>query len=433
MAFADDAHGEHDEHAAGEDDVIDLEQAEVIAYLIVRLPEVLPRDDRPAYARDRPAVHGEICDGGDQQQDKRPRHAEQTQKNSVLIQTQLPVLPREHRREQDGERYQNAVVQAVQQVFHRRAVPRADDEKHDGHPDAARQRPGDMRPRLRAAETAFAHSAREPLHGLRHGDGVEEIASHPRPERDVPAPPVVGERHGEIRLPEVLGQVDTEYLRRAPADVDAAGEVGVELQKADEKPERDRRAVIQRDKVGVFKQRPHRDGGAVGDHELFEEPPQHQLAPVLEACEVKRVRRAELRRKLAVHADRPLDDLREERHEQRIPRQIPLRPHRAVRHVDDVARGLERVERYAHRHDERPRRRGEAEQRRKTRRGEAVVFEYGPAARTRRRFRSSVRVNALRRPRSHTERFSAIAASDAASIRPISLAPAHVVSVVNAR
>ena len=90
----------------------------------------------------------------------------------------------------------------------------------------------------------------------------------------MPAPPVVGQRRGENGPQEVLGHIDAEDLRHTTGDIDAAGEVTVQLDAVGQNAYEDHRAavgaVLPDDGVDHHR-RP------VGNDHLFEIAPHGQL------------------------------------------------------------------------------------------------------------------------------------------------------------
>ena len=158
----------------------------------------------------------------------------------------------------------------------------------------------------------------------------------------MPPPPEVGDALREVGTLEVLVEPDAEHLRTPARDVHVAREVGVELDGVEDE---DRRPA---DEAGIVPDRaPHgidavRDD--VGDHHLLEEAPRHALDAEDRLLVVEGLRLEELRREASVVADRPLQDLREVRDEERVLEEVPLGGHDLALHVDAVAEALEHVE-----------------------------------------------------------------------------------------
>ena len=158
----------------------------------------------------------------------------------------------------------------------------------------------------------------------------------------MPPPPEVGDALREVGTLEVLVKPDAEHLRASARDVHVAREVGVELDGVEHE---DRRPA---DEAGVVPDRaPHgidavRDD--VRDHHLLEEAPRHALDAVDSLLVIEGLLPEELRREAPVVTDRPLQDLREVRDEERVLEEVPLGGHNLALHVDAVAETLEHVE-----------------------------------------------------------------------------------------
>ena len=114
--------------------------------------------------------------------------------------------------------------------------------------------------------------------GLGQGERVEEVVPHPGPQCDVPAPPEVGQGGGEQRAAEVLRQVDAEQPGHPAGDVNAAGEIPVQLNTVEENTHRENAAAV---RPGVVQHGVHQHSGPVRNHHLFEIPPKDQLDAVL--------------------------------------------------------------------------------------------------------------------------------------------------------
>ena len=118
-----------------------------------------------------------------------------------------------------------------------------------------------------------------------------DVVAEPGRQRDVPAPPEVGRAAREIRMVEVLGQLEPEPARRAARDVGVGGEVRVDLDREGEHagPEDVERRIRQReDLVGD-----HAD--VVGDDELLEEAPADQDEAAARLLGREAARRLDLR------------------------------------------------------------------------------------------------------------------------------------------
>ena len=153
-----------------------------------------------------------------------------------------------------------------------------------------------QRDRQGAAQMAAEASARslpDVAHAFGQGKRIEDIVFHPGAKRHMPAPPEFRDGPGEIRAPEILRHIDAHRLCAASGDIDAAD--------------------IERAASASCRQ---------------------------------------LRRQIVPSADRPLDDLREERHEQRHLERITLRLGLFPVHIDHIGHRLKGVKGNAQRQDQ---------------------------------------------------------------------------------
>ena len=183
-------------------------------------------------------------------------------------------------------------------------------------------------------------------HALAHRQGVEHVVPKPGAHGDVPPAPVLGDVLGEEGPLEVLGDLHSQHLGHADGDVDAAGEVGVELHGVEEHHR-------QHVEPGVLLRRggelPQGDGQPVGDDELFAQAPQGPHAAHGDWPGIPAVLGVQGLAQVVIAADGTLDQLGEEGDEEGEPAQTALRGVLAPVHVDEVAHGLEGVEGYAKR------------------------------------------------------------------------------------
>src|SRR5690606_18406869 len=177
-----------------------------------------------------------------------------------------------------------------------------------------------------------------------------EVVAEPRREADVPPPPELPDGLREVRAPEVLHEVVPHHLRRADGDVGVPREVAVDLEREEVRRDEDGPAVVDLwapvDLADV-------DREAVGDDELLEEPPRHQLEPVEDAAPVPRLALVELREEVLAPLDGPRHELREEAHVEREVAEVPLGLLPPPVDVDGVRHRLERVERDPYREQQR--------------------------------------------------------------------------------
>jgi len=60
--------------------------------------------------------------------------------------------------------------------------------------------------------------------------GDIDVGAEPSGERDMPAPPELGDRAGDIRIVKVFGEMEAEHLPHADGHVGVTGEVEVDLE-----------------------------------------------------------------------------------------------------------------------------------------------------------------------------------------------------------
>ncbi len=175
-----------------------------------------------------------------------------------------------------------------------------------------------------------------------------DVIAKPGGERDVPAPPEVRRRARHVRMIEVLGQLEPQPARRAARDVGVRRKIRVDLdgKSEDPGPQHFERRVVQRKHLV----RDHAD--VVGDHELLEETPDHQVEAAGRLRHREAPRLFDLRQQIRRALDRPGHQVREERDEDGDIEQAPARADLAPEHVDRVAHRLERVERDPHRQED---------------------------------------------------------------------------------
>lgn len=144
------------------------------------------------------------------------------------------------------------------------AVPDADDQVDD------EGRGGGRKDLAGCALQVFSGPFSEFAERFRQGKRVKYVITHPAAQRDVPAPPIVGQGCGEQRTAEILHHVDAEHARHAARDVDAAGKVAIQLDAVEENSSCDHSAAVG---AGFGNDIVHQNRGAVGDDELFEIAP----------------------------------------------------------------------------------------------------------------------------------------------------------------
>ena len=90
----------------------------------------------------------------------------------------------------------------------------------------------------------------------------------------MPAPPVFGDRFGEIRAVKIFRQTDAQHLAQAADDIHVAGKICINLRAVQKRTHQHRDAGIFRI---IGKHRLHIRRQRIGNDELFEKAPEHPL------------------------------------------------------------------------------------------------------------------------------------------------------------
>ncbi len=162
----------------------------------------------------------------------------------------------------------------------------------------------------------------------------------------MPPVPVFFDILRQVRPPEVLSHGDPHGLCDTDGDVDTPGEVCIQLECIEHHAHEYEPALIG---VWILNDGVHGSQYPVRDHGLLKIPPQDPIESVSNRSGIKIMPLIEGLREVAVSADGPLYQLREEGYEQCKPEQVLLRPARSAVYVYDVAHGLEGVEGDPHR------------------------------------------------------------------------------------
>ena len=149
----------------------------------------------------------------------------------------------------------------------------------------------------------------------------EQVIAQPGRQRDVPAPPELGDVGGQVRHVEILGQLVAEQVGRADRHVGVAGEVAVDLHRVGEHAHPDGRGAIQR-RVG--EDRVGEQGHVVGDGQLLEQAHQEELHAEVDAGPVPVLAAANLRQEVLGADDRPGHEVREEQDEEQEVAEVAL-------------------------------------------------------------------------------------------------------------
>ena len=167
----------------------------------------------------------------------------------------------------------------------------------------------------------------------------------------MPSSPEISQVYGEVRPSEVSCHVYSHAASNASGDVHAAAEVHVQLDRVSEHCQdyRPSGVLIVVD-VNLTNQRPD----SVGDDQLLEESPQHELSSVRQVLVSEVMSFIQLSRQLIVPRYRSLHDLREERSKESELRKALVRAYFPSVHVEQVSCRLEGVERYSQRNQHVP-------------------------------------------------------------------------------
>ena len=220
-------------------------------------------------------------------------------------------------------------------------MPQAHDKEHEDVRNAGGKRAADM----------LAAMGREPLspplYARQQRKRVEHVVAHPCAERDVPAAPEIAEGDREVRLAEVGSHLDAEQPSKAEHHVDTAREVRVlvnRIHQDSHDDNRSRHAGIDVVQDGIDGLQQHVRNGTFL-HEAITDLEQGAAR----VRGIKRMPLVKLMRQCVETVDGTLYELREERDEQQVLREVSLGVVLAVVRVDDVADRLERVKRDAER------------------------------------------------------------------------------------
>ena len=111
-----------------------------------------------------------------------------------------------------------------------------------------------------------------------------EVVLEPRGERDVPTAPKFGDIAREIREAKIAQQFKAEEFGGTECDVWIARKVAVNLKRKSNSRQNKRGAIV----VGVVRKNGVDElGNAIGNHYLFEKPPEDQAQPVKPLCIAK--------------------------------------------------------------------------------------------------------------------------------------------------
>ena len=218
------------------------------------------------------------------------------------------------------------MVEAPEHEVPRRAVPQAA-QQHRDH------------------QIAAGHPARAAVAAQR----LVQVVGQPARQADVPAPPEVRRVGREVRQAEVQRELEAHQPRHAARDVGVAREIAVDLEGEGQHAGHHRRGV---GRGAAAEGRIHPGRQVVGDVDLLEVAPQHQVQALDHHVALHRARADHLRQQRRGALDRAGHQMREIQHRQEeVPERVAGMQLAAV-DVDGVGHRLEGVERDRHRqHD----------------------------------------------------------------------------------
>ena len=169
-----------------------------------------------------------------------------------------------------------------------------------------------------------------------------EIIAEPRAQRDMPAPPEIGDAARHIGIVEIAHEFKPEHAPQPHGHIGIAGKVKIDLERegdyAQPCPHAARRG-------GGLVHIPQR-ADAVGQQHLLGQADDEHIHARGKLGDAARAL-AQLVVQIAVLQDRAGDELREERHERAERHEVSLRARLAAVEVYGVGHGLEGVKRYA--------------------------------------------------------------------------------------
>ena len=236
--------------------------------------------------------------------------------------------------------------------------------------------PRDERPGGAVPEAAEQHGGHEVALGAGRApavaaEGNVEVIAEPGGEADVPAFPEIARVDGEIGVAEIEHEPEAEHQGQAAGHVGIAGEVAIDLEGEGIDAEQDGEAIGRRTGEGGV----GHATDVVGDDDLLEQAPEDEEGAMGDAVVADRAGLLDLGQEVGGAFDGAGDELGEESDvEGEILPAARGRQHAAV-DVDDVAHGLERVERDAHGQDDAQQRQRGVEPQRFQQDGQAVREE----------------------------------------------------------
>ena len=180
--------------------------------------------------------------------------------------------------------------------------------------------------------------------------GDVDIVANPRRERDVPPTPEVGDALRAVGSVEVQGEAESQEQGDANGHVAVAGEVAVNLKRVAVDTQQVLHTAVERGIVEDAVDEVQRD--IVADDGFLEQAHGNEADAPGKHVVGNLQRAAYLRGKVAGTDDGSGDELREERHVERIVEQRRQRLQVTPVDVDDVAHRLEGEKRYAHRQED---------------------------------------------------------------------------------
>ena len=180
------------------------------------------------------------------------------------------------------------------------------------------------------------------MHPLGNRERIEDVIGEPRAHGDVPAVPILLCGARRERAVKVFGKADAHRLRKTDGDINATRKVAVDLCGIKQDQHKNVDAV---ELVRLLDQGFNTDHCGVGYNQLFEISPHHAEKSCADVLTVEFVLTHKLVLQVSKTADRPLQQLWEERDEQKQLCEIFFSAHLFAVNVDEVSHGLERIER----------------------------------------------------------------------------------------
>jgi len=162
----------------------------------------------------------------------------------------------------------------------------------------------------------------------------------------MPPTPKLLDTARNIRLAEVLRQVDTEYFGATYRDIGIPRKIAIYLEREENRGNYKRRAAeMLRRVINPV----HQDAQSVSDDYFFEKTNGKPLAPGFNVFNIEIMPFKKLRHKFSRALNRPSDQLRKKSYKKRKFKEVALRLGISLKNVNGIRRRLKCVERYTNR------------------------------------------------------------------------------------